>query len=208
MYSIAAVESGFTPAGFYAHEGFRDRILKSKPEVCDNFTVKHYKTYMDCFYNLNFGNKLTGFYMPLYADSPNDMYRWLECICSDFSEAYLLLDEEGREIMLRCHEKWNDKPYIRLTILSDEEKYYDPEQDKCVYNDRVEELYRKTGNTQVIADYMIKKETLIKEFMRETDAYLKSLTRADYGVVHAVRRLAIPHVRKFLKGLNNDIRHL
>jgi len=66
----------------------------------------------------------------------------------------------------------------------------------------------KNGNTQIITDYMIRKEVLIKEFMRETDAYFKSLTRADYGVVHAVRRPAIPHVRKFLKGLNNDIRHL
>ena len=204
MYSIAAIESGFTPVGFSAHRDFEDRIYKSKPKVCDRFIVKYYKTYMDCTYNLNFGDKVIGFYAPLYAGSPHDIYKWLECICKGFRTSYYLLDEEGPEIMIRCNEDWPDEPYVRLTILSVEEKYYDEQNKKYVYNEKVEKIYNKTKKTQVIADYMIKKEQLITEFYRETNSYFESLTKEDYNGLGAVRRPAIPYMRKYLKELQNE----
>ena len=199
MYMTATIESGFTPAGFYAHGDYMERLCKSTPIVCENLIIKHHKCYMDCAYNLHFSDKIIGFYAPLYAYSPYDIYYWLEFICGDFSKAYFLLDEEGPEIMMRCEERSNYGPYVRLSILAPEEKYFDEQSQKFQYNKEIEKIFHSTKETQVIADYLVKKEDLITGFLRETDNFLKSLTKNDWDIEGPIRKPAIPHVRKFLK---------
>ena len=105
--------------------------------------------------------------------------------------------------MIRCHEDWHNESYVRLTLLCKEEKYYNEQTDKFVYNDIINEIANKTKNSQVIADYLIKKEDLVKEFYRETNNYFKNLTKDDHDGSKIARKPSIPSVRKYLKCLKH-----
>jgi hypothetical protein len=205
MYGEAVIHAGFIAGEFYDHRNYEDRIRKHTPEVCEKFTVKHYKRYGDCFLNLNFGNKVIGINAALPAYAPHEIYRWLECICWGFGKTYYLIDEEGPLTMIKCDQCCDYLPYIRLTILSSDERYFDQAQDKCLWNEETEKEYIKTKETQIIADYLIKKEDFVSEIFRELEAYMKSLTRSDYFGIRAEHKPSIPHVRKFLKGIDNGV---
>lgn len=205
MFGEAVIHAGFIPGEFYDHDNYEDRIRKHTPEVCEKFTAKHYKLYGDCFINLNFGNKIIGTDAALLAYAPHEIYRWLECICWGFREAYYLIDEEGPLTMIKCDQFWDCEPYVRLTILSSDERYFDQVQNKCICNEETKKVYGKTKETQIIADYLIKKEDLVSEIFRELEAYMKGVTRIDYCCIRAERKPAVPYVRNFLKGKGNEI---
>ena len=135
----------------------------------------------------------------LGANVTDDVIEWLESICLGYKETILVLDAEGPLQMFRIQYKYDENP--RFTILTSREYYFDEKKKKFVYNNKTEEAYDKTGDTQIVCDIIVSKKAFVKQLWESTQKALEQISDKYYEelwhTIPPVRKSEI--IEKFLK---------
>lgn len=183
MKHTAVISAGYIGGVIEDHEGYEDRLYKSKPIEAPDFHIT-YHNYGDFMFNFHAGKKVIGIDAAVGANVTDAMLEWLEAICNGYWECLFLIDEEGPLTMLCCSNINWDNPNVRISILTTNERYWNKgfapneatyekahEKDQCV--------------SQVVFDVYVDKNKFIKDFYQALTDALKTFSDEDFEQVNA-----------------------